>query len=54
MILRTKVTILALLFGMIIRFFKKYEKQINNRLFMFHAGKLEIISQLSRRYIKAF
>ena len=29
------------------------KKQIDNRLFMFHAGKLEIISQLSRRDIKA-
>jgi len=29
------------------------KKDINNRLFMFHAGKLEIISQLSRRDIKA-
>lgn len=28
-------------------------KQIDNRLFMFHAGKVEIISQLSRRDIKA-
>ena len=29
------------------------KKQIDSRLFMFHAGKLEIISQLSRRDIKA-
>ena len=29
------------------------KKQIDNRLFMFHAGKLEIISQLSRRDLKA-
>ena len=29
------------------------KKNIDNRLFMFHAGKLEIISQLSRRDIKA-
>jgi len=29
------------------------KKQIDSRLFMFHAGKLKIISQLSRRDIKA-
>lgn len=29
------------------------KKNIDNRLFMFHAGKLEIISQLSKRDIKA-
>ena len=29
------------------------KKQIDNRLFMFHAGKSEIISQLSRKDIKA-
>jgi len=29
------------------------KKQIDSRLFMFHAGKLEIISQLSRKDIKA-
>jgi len=28
------------------------KKQINNRLFMFHAGKLEIVSKLSRKDIK--
>jgi FkbM family methyltransferase len=28
-------------------------KQIDNRLFMFHAGKLEVISKLSKRNIKA-
>ena len=34
-------------------FFKQYEKNINNRLFMLNSGKLEIISQLSKRGIKA-
>ena len=29
------------------------KKNIDNRLFMFHAGKSEIISQLSRSEIKA-
>jgi FkbM family methyltransferase len=29
------------------------KKQINNRLFMFHAGKYEVISKLSKRDIKA-
>ena len=29
------------------------KKQIDNRFFMFHAGKLEIVSQLSRRELEA-
>lgn len=31
---------------------RSLKKQINNRLFMFHAGKYEVISKLSKRDIK--